>query len=530
MSDSPQTAIWLVIAAFVLTVPLVSFARRAGVSYPIVLVLAGLVLGFVPGLPRVQLNPDLVLLIFLPPLLFWESITAPTDVMRANARWITSLAIGLVIATTGVVAVVAHAAIPGLAWPMAFVLGAIVAPTDELASAPVLERLRMPRHLVAVVEGESLLNDASSLILYATALAAVVTGVFHPGIAVLQFFGSAIGGVLAGVVCAWLAIETWRRVRDVDLQPVVAFTLPFLTYGVATRFAVSGVLAVVAAGIVASRFTSFGLVPQARIRGIEFYQATVFLANAILFLLLGLQLRIVGATVLREYAWWTVLGYAAAINVTIIVLRFGWFVLLEYAPWFGGEGKYSEPSVQRAVVASWSGLRGAVSLAAALAIPVVVAGGASVPNRDLVIFLTFSVILVTLVGGGLTLPSVVRRLKIPPADDEETEEVRTALTAMSRSAHERLRALEREGHITAADAAALARHYASRRRLPGAPVDGEEQRRFAAEREVLHAERAALMTLHNDGGVDNTVLRRIVHSLDIAEEAIPVEESPPLPE
>jgi CPA1 family monovalent cation:H+ antiporter len=251
----------------------------------------------------------------------------------------------------------------------------------------------------------------------------------------------------------------------------------------------------------------------------------VFLANAILFLLLGVQLRIVGTTVFSEYAWWTVLAYAAAINVTIIVLRFGWFVLLEYAPWFGGQGKYSEPSIQRALVASWSGLRGAISLAAALAIPVAVAGGARIPNRDLVIFLTFSVILVTLVGGGLTLPSVVRALKIPPGDDEEAEEMRSALTAMSRSAHERLGALERDGQITAADSAALARHYASRRRLPGAPVDRDEQRRFAAEREVLRAERTALVKLHNDGGMDNTVLRRIVHALDIAEEAIPVDES-----
>jgi Na+/H+ antiporter len=529
MGGSAETTMWLVIAAFVLTVPLVSFARRVGISYPIVLVLAGLVLGFIPGLPQIALNPDLVLVIFLPPLLFWESITAPTDVMRANAGWITSLAIGLVIATTGVVAVVAHVAIPGLAWPMAFVLGAIVAPTDELASAPVLERLRMPRHLVAVVEGESLLNDASSLILYATAVAAVVTGTFNPGMAVLQFFGSAIGGVLVGVVCAWLAIQTWRRVRDVDLQPVVAFTLPFLTYLLAVRLALSGVLAVVAAGIVANRFTPFVLVPRARLRGADFYEATVFLANAILFLLLGLQLRIVGAVVLREYAWWTVLGYAAAINVTIIALRFAWFVLLEYVPWFGGTGKYGEPSVRRALVASWSGLRGAVSLAAALAIPAAVAGGGAVPNRDLVIFLTFSVILVTLVGGGLTLPSVARALKIPPGDDEEAEEMKAALVAMSRSAHERLHALERDGHITAADTAALARHYASHRRLPGTPIDREEQRRFAAEREVLSAERSALAKLRGDGEMDNTVLRRIVHSLDIAEEAIPVEDRPLLP-
>ena len=521
MSSLLGTLVWLVIAAFVLTIPLVAFARRVGISYPIVLVLAGLVLGFIPWLPQVQLDPDLVLVLFLPPLLYWEAVTAPTDVMRSDARWIVSLAVGLVIATTLVVAAVAHATIAGLAWPMAFVLGAIVAPTDELASAPVLERLRMPRHLVAVVEGESLLNDASSLILYATAIGVVLTGSFNVGIAVMEFLGSTLGGVLVGAAGAWIAVQTWRRVRDIELQGLVAITLPFLTYAVAVRFGLSGVLAVVTAGFVANRSSPFVLAPRARMRGADFYESAVFLANAILFLLLGLQLHLVGVAVLRQYSWWSVLGYAAAINVAIIVVRFGWFVLLEYVPWFGGEGKYSDPSVRRAIVASWSGLRGAVSLAAALAIPVTLAGGAAVPQRSLVIFLTFSVILVTLVGGGLTLPAVVRALHIPPGDDEETDELKAALAAMSRSARARLRALERDGRITAADAAMLARHYASRRRLPGAAVDEDERRRFDAEREVLDAERSSLAALRADGKLDNTVLRRIVHALDIAEEAIP---------
>jgi len=520
VNGSTEAFVWLLIGAFAVTIPLVALARRAGISYAIVLVLGGLVLGFLPGVPRVELPPDLVLVLFLPPLLYWEAVTAPTDVMRRNARWIVSLAIGLVVVTTVVVAVVAHAAVPDLAWPMAFVLGAVVAPTDELASAPVLERLRMPRHLIAVVEGESLLNDASSLILYATAVAVIVTGAFNPGLAVLQFVGGSLGGVLVGAVCGWVAIRAWRRVRDVDLQGLIAVTLPFLAYAIAARLSMSGVLAVVTAATLANQRTPFILVPQARLRGIDFYESAVFLTNAILFLLLGLQLRIVGETVLREYAWWTILGYAVAVNVAIIVVRFGWFVLLEYVPWFGGEGQYSEPSVHRAIVASWSGLRGAVSLAAALAIPAVTATGAHIEHRNLVVFLTFSVILVTLVGGGLTLPSIVRALDIEP-DDDEARELESALSAMSRAARRRLHALEREGRITPSDAASIATHFASARRLPGAPIDADERRLFAAEREVLQAEREALAGLRGDGALDNTVLRRITRALDVADEALP---------
>jgi monovalent cation/hydrogen antiporter len=215
-----------------------------------------------------------------------------------------------------------------------------------------------------------------------------------------------------------------------------------------------------------------------------------------------------------------VLLYALSVNVTIIVVRLAWFMLLEYVPWFGGEGKYGEQSARRALVASWSGFRGAVSLAAALAIPAVTSSGAHVQQRDLVVFLTMSVIVVTLVGGGLTLPGVVRAVHIEP-DDDEAQEVRAALRAMSRAAAARLHALRTEGAITSADAEVLARHFASARRLPGTPVNEDEQRRFVAERDVLRAEREALADLRADGGIDNTVLRRIAHALDVAEEAIP---------
>jgi monovalent cation/hydrogen antiporter len=329
--------------------------------------------------------------------------------------------------------------------------------------------------------------------------------------------------VVVGLVCAWAAIQTWRRVRDPELQGLVAFTLPFLTYTLATRFGLSGVLAVVTAGIVANRRTPFVLLPSARLRGAGFYESTVFLANTILFLLLGLQLHQIATAVLQTTSWPTLIAAALVLNLAVIVVRFAWFVLLEYVPWFGGEGRYSEPSVRRALVASWAGVRGAVSLAAALAIPAVAAGGVPVPQRELVIFLTFSVILVTLVGGGLTLPWLVRALKIPADDDEESEELAAALTAMSQAAEARLDALEREGRISAADKALLLKHYASRRRLPGAPVDEEDRRRFAAEREVLRAEREALARLRDDREIDNTVVRRIVRSLDVADEAIPAD-------
>src|ERR1700686_1267626 len=202
-----QGEVWLVVGLFSVTIPLVALAQRANIAYPIGLVPGGVVLGFVPGWARIDVGPILVLLIFLRPLLYWGAITAPPDVMRANAGQIWLLAIGLVIATTVTVALVAHASISQLAWPMAFGLGAVVAPTDELASLPVLQKMRLPRHLIAIVVGESLLNDASSLILYAAAVTAAVTGVFRLGPDVLQFLLSGVGGVVVGLVVGRLAVE-----------------------------------------------------------------------------------------------------------------------------------------------------------------------------------------------------------------------------------------------------------------------------------------------------------------------------------
>ena len=407
------------------------------------LVLGGLVLGFVPGLPHLELDPNLVLVIFLPPLLYWEAINAPTDVMRQNRSQIWVLAFGLVIATAVVVAAIAHATISNLSWAMAFVLGAIVAPTDELAAAPVLERMRMPRHLIAIVVGESLLNDASALILYNFSIVAVVTGSFIFGNAVLHFIVAAVGGVAVGLLVGRLAVEGWRRIKDTQLQGIISFELSYLAYLLSQRFALSGVLAVVYGGIYVNRFTPRVLTPATRLRGLGYWETIVFLINAVLFLIVGLQLHEIAHNVFLEYSWLTVLWYALIINVTVVGIRFAWILGVEYIPFIGASSEHSRGDSRHAVIASWSGLRGAVSLAAALAIPVSLASGAPLPHRHLVIFLTFSVILVTLVLGGLTLPWIVKALSVPEDASEEEDEVRDGLRGMTerarRARHDRSR-------------------------------------------------------------------------------------------
>jgi Na+/H+ antiporter len=524
MSAAATHTVWFVIAICALAVPLVALARRLTIAYPIVLLLAGLVLGFAPFMPRITLDPALVLVIFLPPLLYWEALTAPTDVMRDNAVWIASLAIGLVIVTTGIVGIVAHAAIPGLIWPMAFVLGAIVAPTDELAAAPVLERLRVPRRLVAIIEGESLINDAGSLILYASCIAAVVSGTVNVPREFATFVLAAVGGTVVGLVCAWAAVRAWRRIRDSDLQGLIAFILPFLSYTTATSLGLSGVLAVVAAGIVASRHTPFILTPAARLRGTGFYDSVVFLVNALLFTIVGLQLHALAAVVFSEYRWTDIAWYAVAINAAVILTRFAWFMVLEYAPFLSVPGAANQPSFRRALIGSWSGLRGAVSLAAALAVPLSTATGAPIAHRDLIIFLTFTVILVTLVGGGLSLPLVASGVVAPDTDDENSETT-LALRTLSDAAADELQTLQLSGHVTASEALTLSALYTSVEDTPGGSESRVSRRNALAERAIIHAQRTALRRLRKDGTIDNVVLRRINRSLDAAEVALPTQRS-----
>ena len=501
------TNVELLIGLLVATIPLVAVARRANISYPIVLVLGGLLLGFLPALPPIQLDPNLVLLIFLPPLLYWEGITAPTDVMRANAGQIVLLAVGLVIATTLAVAVLAHALIPGLPWGAAFVLGAIVSPTDELAPLPVLDRLGLPRYLIAIVEGESLLNDATALVIYAAAVSVVTTGGFDAGRTLVAFIVAAAGAIAIGYVVGRLAVEGGRRIADVQLQNVISVVLPFLAYVPAQHFGLSGVLAVVTAAVYVNRYTPRVVVAEARIAAIGFWDTLVFLVNAVLFLILGLQLHRVAAATFSRESWTLAVAHALAVTAAILVVRFAWILAAEYVPLPLTETAHAEPAPKHALIEAWSGLRGAVSLAAALAIPVLLPSGTPFPHRDLIIFITFTVILVTLVGGGLTLPWIVRVLHVGDTGEEERDERRQAQRRISEAALERIDELEREGRIDAEHARVLRRDFEHRHAAHRADV----------AQDIIAAQRAALIEMREQGLIDNVVLRDVQSGLDRAE-------------
>ncbi len=511
-------AVGIVLALVATTIPLVALAKRVNISYPIVLVVAGLFLGFAPGLPHIALDPDLVLLIVLPPLLYWESINAPTDIMIENAGQIGLLAIGLVLATTLAVALIVHAIVPGMPWGAAFVLGAIVSPTDELAAIPVLEYFRLPRHVIAIIDGESLLNDATALVIYATAIGVVATGTFWPLHTVAHFAIAVAGSLGIGYVAAWLGVQAWRSIRDLQLQGVISVVIPFLAYFPAQQLGMSGVLAVVTAGVYVNRLNPRVMLPAARTRIAGFWQTIVFLVNTVLFLVLGLQLHDVAAQTFSRHSWLIVIGYAIAVNVVVILVRLGLAVAGEYAP-TRAPADHAAPDWRHALIVAWSGLRGAVSLAAALAIPLTLADGSAFPERDLIIFITFSVILVTLVGGGLTLPSVVRRLNVE-GGTEERDELRAALVRSADAALARISELESEGRIDADHAAALRDRYEHRRELQlGAdaqPALDHAAHHRTVEREIIEAQRQAIIDMRESGEIDNVVMRRVQADLDLA--------------
>lgn len=507
--------IGLLVALLVFAIPLVALAKRVNISYPIVLVLSGLALGFIPELPKVRLDPNVVLLIFLPPLLYWEAITAPTDIMIENAGQIGLLAVGLVILTTVAVAVIAHAIIPGMPWPVAFVLGAIVSPTDELAAVPVLERFKLPRHVVAIVGGESLLNDATALVIYAVAIAAAASGAFHPGTTLLEFVLTVVGSILIGLIAGRIAVELWKRIKDRQLQGVISFITPFVAYFPAVHFNMSGVLAVVMAGSYANHFTPKVMTAASRTQIVGFWNTVVFIANAVLFLVVGLQLHDVARDTFQGESWQAVVGYSLVVNVVIIVVRLVFVIAAEYAP-TAAPADHAAPDWKNALIVGWSGLRGAVSLAAALAIPLALPNGARFPHRELIIFITFTVILVTLVVGGLTLPAVVKGLRIV-GDNGERDEIRRALVRSSEAALTRIGELEKAGRIDAGHADLLRRQFEHKRDAQS-ESDGnadEHARHADAEREIIAAQRKAVIDMRERGEIDNVVLRRLQQNLDL---------------
>jgi CPA1 family monovalent cation:H+ antiporter len=521
-ADTEPTAgaIEVVLILLVAATALALLARRIGIPYPILLVLGGLALGFVPGLPRIELQPDLVFLLFLPPILFGAGYFTSVRDFKRNFRPILLLSVGLVIATTVAVAAVTFALVPGLGWAPAFALGAIVAPPDAVAATSIFQRLGVPRRVVTILEGESLVNDATALVAYRFAIAAALTGTFSIGAAGITLVAVAAGGIAFGLLMGMLIAWALRRVDDPVFSVVLTFLAPVATYLPAERFGISGVLATVAAGIWVGRHAPREMSSAVRIAGTGAWQVLLFLINGTVFILIGAQLPSV-LDALEGYSAGQLIGLAVVISTTVIAVRILWVYPGTYVPRALSRAirlREPYPTPRNVFIVSWAGMRGVVSLAAALALPL------SFPQRDLIIFLAFSVILATLVGQGVTLPFFIRRLGIV-ADTGEAHEEAHARMAVSEVALQRIDELEREwpGHLELIEA--LRAQYAHRASHADphhgeAQLDETEQEMFEHGKirgAVLDAEREALLEMRERGAVSDDVFRRVERDLDLEE-------------
>jgi CPA1 family monovalent cation:H+ antiporter len=509
----------VVVVLLTMVAALTVVARRIGIPYPIVMVIGGLLVAFVPGLPVIVLDPDIVLLLFLPPILFSAAyFTSPRELWR-NVRPIGLLAIGLVLTTTLAVAGVLAVLAPAIPFAAAVALGAIVSPPDAIAATSIAQRLGLPRRLVTILEGESLVNDATALVTYRLAVAAALTGAFSLGAATLEFAAVVVGGVLIGLVVGWTVSWILARLEDPPVEVLVTLIAPFAAFLPAELVHVSGVLAAVTAGVLLGWRAPRVMSSDTRVLGVAAWQMTTFVVNGLAFLLIGLQLpQILDAISGRTTS--ELLGLGAAVAITVIAVRLLWVFPATYIPrWVvpGLAERDPAPPPAAVFVLGWAGMRGAVSLAAALALPL------GFPERDLLIFLAFVTILATLVGQGLSLPFLIRRLGLGDDGSIEHEE-RHAREAATEAALRRLDELVTEvpGHLPLIDQlrdryAHRAEHYAHDHDGTDDVTDPEERDHEEIRRAVLAAERLAVIELRDRGVISDDALRRVERDLDLEE-------------
>jgi monovalent cation/hydrogen antiporter len=519
----------LMVGLLLAVVALATVAQRLRLPYPILLVLGGLVLALIPQIPQVQLNPDLVLLLFLPPLLFAAAYEMSWREFRRHKRAIGQLAIGLVLVTVLAVGFTVHALVPGMPWAVAFVLGAALSPTDAIAASAIARHLGLPRPIVAIIEGESLVNDASALVAYRFAVAAVCTGSFRAGWAAVTFVVVGGAGVLVGLAGGWLIVQVSKRIRDPFILILFSLVSPYLVWLPAESLQVSGVLAAVTAGLYTGYYAPTALRANARLSAYAVWQTWVLLLNGLAFILLGLQLR----TVLSGFSGErlvSMVGLGLLVSLVVMVVRIIWVFPSAYLP------RVLIPAIGRAdpmpppsalFVIGWSGMRGVVSLATALALPLATSDGVAFPFRGELIFLAFIVVLVTLVLEGFTLGPLIRRLGLNGDGGEVAREEQSARLAAVRAGQARVRALLGESWLPKARAQALDSSLEERRLRLEAKVaqgpdveggTGEGYRRLM--RELIEAQRTELIRLRNEGAIGDEVLHRIESQLDMEETRI----------
>jgi CPA1 family monovalent cation:H+ antiporter len=518
----------LLFATLAAIVPLAILAKWLKLPYPIVFVLGGSLIAFVPGLPHVTIAPDWIFYTVLPPLLFHGGWVTDWTLLKNNVRPVALLAVGLVIASTVAVAVAIEWLAPGFGWASAFVLGAIVSPPDAVAAAAVFERFGVPRRVLAVLDGEGLLNDGTALVIYRFAVAAAVTGTFSLSHASVSFVvvvvvGIAVGAAAAAGFEAVLRLLARIALSDTQIDTLIALVVPYITYLLGDGLGGSGVLATVTAGIILGRRSASYRTPETSLVSTSVWNILIYLLNALVFLLIGLELRTIVADGALVTHW---LPAALVLTAILIVLRMIWAFAQAYIPRAFRPGERSrDPAQWRWVtLIGWTGLRGIVSLAAALALPLHDAHGAPFPQRAAIVFVTFCVIVITLVGQGLSLIPLLRWLKIDDGEDTAAYEAKVRVKALA-AGLQRLHALAAEAQDETQRttvARAIAEYESRVEHLrhhtgtgPGAESEGSRFEHRVQE-EAIAAERREIMQLRDDGRIPDEIYRKVQYDLDLA--------------
>ena len=521
----------LVLALFFAMALLYLLSQRINISYPIFLVIGGLGISFIPAVPNITIDPQLILLIFLPPLLFEAAWYTSWNSFWRWKRSILMMGFGLVFFTSIAIAYFSVNIIPGFTLALGFLLGGIISPPDAVAATSVLKGVSMPRRGLTILEGESLINDAASLTIFRFAVAAILTGQFVLQEAVTNFFVLAVMGVFVGLVVGhilYLILRYWAKSSSITTP--ITLIAPYIMYVVAEEFEWSGVLAVVSGGLFLSFRSKDYLNYHTRMQTKEVWETVGFLLNGFVFILIGLELPVI-VEGLGGYSMEEAIRYALLISAMVIVIRIVLVYLTSFIPrWFSPRVREQErsPGLKLPFIIGWAGMRGVVSLASALAIPLALDNGEAFPQRNLILFITFVVILVTLVFQGLTLPIFLRLLKVKEIDDvvpveEQTENIRlqlakSAVAHLDKKYQEEMAAHEtiariKEQFVRSIQATELAlnegdkkEEVASVRRL---------QRKISLE--LMALRRSELHRIGEEKRYDDEVIRNLEHSLDLEE-------------
>jgi Na+/H+ antiporter len=512
-------SVHIIIALVMACVPLAFVARRLGLPDPVLLIIGGAALAFIPQLPEIRIAPEIVFTVLLPPILYQAALHLPWTEFRESLRPILILAIGLVLATMAAVGAIAHWLIPALPWAAAMVLGAILAATDPTAAIAIMQKLGAPRRVVTVVEGESIVNDATALVLFTLALHAISASEFSVSSAVVQFVFVSTGGVLIGLVIAAAFEFVHSLLKDSELEAIWGVMLPFAAYLGADYLHTSGIMAVLAAGMFRGWHSPEVLSARSRLIGFAIADVVAFGLNSLIFVLIGLQLRTV-VMALSGYGVAQLALYSVTISAALIVLRMAWVLgSASFANLFRppAERPMTFPMM---VIVSWSGMRGMLSLAAALAIPRTIADGSEFPARDLIVFLTFAAIVITLLLQSATLRPLMRAIGLEN-DVQSLPGEAAARREMAAAALKALRRSAREPALRPAAAAALKGLTAQY--LAEAPADAEvydpaaQETRREAQKDIVAAQQQRLILMKQRGLVSDQVFLRLQRELDHVE-------------